>query len=414
MGETTKRLKAAFVVQRYGLEVCGGSELLCRQLAEHMVKHWDIEVLTSCAVDHLTWKNEYPAGRSEVNGIRVLRFPVDAPRDTALFDELSARVLSRNHSPEDEREWVLAQGPHSTTFNECIRSRCSCYDLFVFFTYLYAFTVHGLPAAQDRSLLVPTAHDEPPIYLDIYRELFRLPRGLAFNTPWEQDFVNRHFGTRTIPQDVIGVGIEQPATISGQRFIDRHREKLQGHEFLLCAGRIDPNKGSYQLFSYFMRFRDDVPGYPLKLLLIGSSAIEVPSHPDIVYLGFVTEAEKFDAIAAAQLVLLPSVYESLSLVALEAWQLGKPVLVNGACEVLRQQCLRSNGGLWYQSYAEFREAALLFMRQPEFRRQVGQSGRAFVEQHYRWDMIETKYLNLAEMALRGRPTSRPGRVEAHS
>jgi glycosyltransferase involved in cell wall biosynthesis len=391
-------MRVAFVVQRYGLEICGGSEFLCRQIAERMARHWDVEILTSCAIDHTTWRNEYRPGADEVNGIAVRRFPVDAPRDILRFKELSARAFRPEHTRQDELAWLDGQGPYSTAFNAYVGSEGSGYDVVVFFTYLYALTFYGLRAVAERSVLVPTAHDELPIYLGIYRDVFSLPRALVFNTPPEQLFVNRRFGTGHVPQDVIGLGIERPADADARRFLERHRERLEGADFVLYAGRIEEAKACHRLFGHFTRFREDAGQPRVKLVLLGSNSMPIPEHPDIVHLGFVPEQEKFDAIAAARLLILCSPHESLSLAALEAWCLGRPVLANGGCEVLRDQCARSGGGLWYETYAEFREALSLLLGDAALRDRLGASGRSFVERFYDWRVIESKYRRIADVA----------------
>src|SRR2546425_3867155 len=188
-------MKVAFVVQRYGLEVNGGAELLCRQVAEHMAKYWDVEILTTCAIDYMTWQNEYPPGATSVHGVAVQRFPVDVPRDVAAFDRLSASVLAGGAGRDAELRWMHAQGPASAALLDYLRRHNQTYDLFIFFTYLYASTFFGLPLVADRSILVPTAHDEPPIYLEIFRDFFCLPKVLIFNTTEEQAFINQRFGT---------------------------------------------------------------------------------------------------------------------------------------------------------------------------------------------------------------------------
>ena len=386
--------KVAFVVQRYGLEVNGGAELLCRQVAERMAKYWDVEVLTTCAIDYMTWQNEYPPGPTTVNGITVQRFPVDVPRDVAAFNQLSASVLVGRAGRDAELQWMKAQGPFSSALLDYLQHHHQTYDWFIFFTYLYASTFFGLPLVADRSILVPTAHDEPPIYLEIFRDLFCLPKALIFSTTEEQDFVNQHFGTQHILQDVVGIGVEAPPDVSAERFLTQYAEELEGREFILYVGRVDASKGCRQLCSHFMRFREDVPAHPLKLVLLGSPAMEIPPHPDIVALGFVSDQDKYDAIAAAQVVILPSPYESLSMVALEAWQQGKPVLANGVCAVLRGQCKRSNGGLWYDNYAEFQETLSLLLQEAGLRERLGGSGRSFVQRCYAWTAIEKQYLNL--------------------
>lgn len=388
-------MKVAFVVPRYGVEVTGGAEFLCRAVAERMVKHWDVEVLTTCALDYMTWRDYFPEGRQAVNGVVVHRFPVDEPRDVDAFDRLSEEAYTGRRDPEVERRWMRAQGPYSSALLSYLAAHRREYDWFVYVPYLYATTYYGLPLTRDRSILVPAAHDEPPIHLELFREVFRLPRALVFSTQEEQAFVNGVFDVGGMPQDVIGVGVEPPAAPSAERF-RRQRAGLGRTPFILYAGRIDASKGCAHLFDYFARYRRNCPRRPLKLVLIGSAAMEVPAHPDVVFLGFVEEAEKLDAMAAAEIVVVPSPYESLSIVSLEAWTVGRPVLVNGASEVLRGQCLRSNGGLWYGSYAEFREALTLLLERPAVRAALGAAGRAFVTEHYAWTAVEAKYRNLFE------------------
>jgi hypothetical protein len=223
-------MKVAFVVQRYGLEVNGGSELLCRQVVEHMAKYWDVEVLTTCAVDYMTWRNDYPPGPTTIHNVPVRRFPVDVPRNVAAFNRLSAKVFAGEAGREAEITWMKAQGPRCSALIDYLHCEAGTYDFFIFFTYLYASTFFGLPLVADRGALVPTAHDEPPIYLGIFKELFHLPKVLIFNTPEERDFVNQRFGTQHVMQDVIGVGIEEPLENSSERFLRKHNER-----WLMCS-----------------------------------------------------------------------------------------------------------------------------------------------------------------------------------
>jgi glycosyltransferase involved in cell wall biosynthesis len=134
------------------------------------------------------------------------------------------------------------------------------------------------------------------------------------------------------------------------------------------------------------------------LVVLGAGDLELPRHPHVVRMGWVSEQEKFDALAAASVVVIPSWYESLSMVAIEAWRLQVPVLVNGGCEVLRGQCLRSGGGIWYDGYREFREALTMLLDDADLRARLAAAGRAFVERHYAWDVIESKYRTLAARA----------------
>ena len=163
---------------------------------------------------------------------------------------------------------------------------------------------------------------------------------------------------------------------------------------LIYVGRIDENKGCRELFDYFQRYARLSP--ELTLVLIGNPVMPIPTHPKIRHLGYVTDQEKFDAMAAADLLVMPSQYESLSMVSLEAWALGRPVLANGRCDVLCGQCIRSNAGLYYESYEEFAETLHLIVSNSALRSTLGVNGRAYFNAHYAWPVIERKYLDMLD------------------
>jgi glycosyltransferase involved in cell wall biosynthesis len=188
------------------------------------------------------------------------------------------------------------------------------------------------------------------------------------------------------------VGTEVPDRYSGEDF---RRKYGLFKPYILYLGRVDANKGCPELFDHFIRFKRD-SGSEVKLVLAGATVLQIPSHPDILYLGFMDDREKFNALDGAELLAMPSLYESLSMVTLEAWALGKPVLANARCAVLKGQCLRSNGGLYYETYPEFREALTLLLGTPRLRRALGENGRRYFESNYAWEVIERKYLSILE------------------
>lgn len=384
-------MRLAFVVPRYGVEVNGGAERLCREVAERLAAHFEVEVITTCARDYVTWRDEYAPGRHVINDVPVHRFPVDMPRDIAGFDRLSARLYGGRRSLADEIGWMEAQGPVSSRLLDFVRAHTSKYDYFVYVPYLYATTFQGMRLTPGQSVLIPAAHDEPPIYFSLFSDVFASAQALVFSTPEEQAFVNARFATAGVLQDVIGVGLDSAAAAKPALFYERHADVLDGRPFILYAGRIDPSKGCDHLFEYFQRYRREHREHPLKLVLLGTPVMEIPQSPDIVPLGFVSDEEKRDAMAAARLLVVPSPYESLSIVALESWQVGRPVLANGVSEVLRGHCVRSNGGLWYGSYAEFREALWILLTRPGVADALGRSGQAYVAEHYQWSLAVDKY-----------------------
>ncbi len=380
--------RVAIVVQRYGEEVSGGAELHARWLAERLLPLAEIHILTTCAVDYVTWANEYPAKTTLVNGVTVHRFAVDQPRDWAAAQKQTQALLLQDHSLFDEIAWVKAQGPYSTALLTAVRQSYANFDAFIFFTYLYATTYFGLPLVSDKAILVPTAHDEPFLYLPVFRPLFHLPRAIVYNTLTEKGLVNRVTGNHGRAQDIIaGVGVNLPEQVSAERF--RQKYQIDG-PFLLYVGRIAHGKNVPTLLEDFQQFRQHQKD-PLKLVLIGKANFDLPTHPDILPLGFLSEQDKFDALQAASIVVMPSLYESLSMIVLEAWLMGKPVLVNGRCAVLRNQCRRSNGGLYYTSYDEFSAALQQLLSNPHLRQQLGRQGQHFAQTEYHWDTIIHRY-----------------------
>jgi len=385
--------KVAFVVQRCGLEVNGGSESLCLQVAQHMSRYWDTEILTTCALDnYMTWENQYTPGIEEVEGTRIRRFTVDRPRIVDDFNRLSDTIHGRlsEASLAEQEDWMRAQGPMSSDLIYFIRKHTDDYDAFIFFTYLYATTYFSLPLVQDKAFLVPAGHDEWPIYLSMWDTFFLKPKGFMFLTLEEKEFLQSRFPTAGLKGPVSGIGMEVPRPCDGDRFV-----KVYGitTPFLLYMGRIDPSKGCEDLFRFFTELcRMDNPN--MKLMLLGKPAMAIPEHPDIIPLGFADDQTKFDALAACDWLVNPSPYESLSIVLLEAWSVGTPVLVTEKADVLVGQCRRANGGLWYRDFDEFRHILLKTGR--DVRTTLGRQGRRFVVDHYAWHNIESKYLTLLE------------------
>lgn len=383
-------MKLAFVVQRYGLEINGGAELHCRWIAEHMKKYSEVEVLTTRALDYITWENHYPLGTEDVNGVPVRRFSVTRTRNPARFGRLQRFILENEHWLEDELRWMEEEGPCAPSLIRYISSHAADYDYFVFFSYRYYHSFFGIYAVQEKSILVPTAERDAIIHLRIFQDLFNAPRAFIYNSVEERRMIEGLSRNRQIPGVIVGVGIEVQPSSSGERFRGRHG--IEG-DYILYIGRIDENKGCHRLFEYFLRFKKET-GSPVKLILIGNAVLKIPSHPDLIPLGFLSEEDKFDALEGAQLLVMPSFYESLSMVTIEAWAMRKPVLANAGCEVLKGQCLRSNGGLFYDDYDEFREGLELLLGFEGLRRAMGENGRKYYNAHYTWDNIENKYLTI--------------------
>jgi glycosyltransferase involved in cell wall biosynthesis len=385
-------VKLAVVVQRYGQAINGGAELHARYIAEHLARHTEVEVLTTCASDYVTWRNELPDGVERVNGIAVRRFPVKRERDPLLFGKRSEHVFTERHSIGDELDWLDAEGPTSTALIDYIGKHASEFDFLIFFSYRYYHSYFGVRAAGSRALLVPTAERDSAIGLSIFKPIFRGVRALMYNSPEERAMIQALAANKDVPGVVVGIGSEIASNPQPHRF--RQKFNIRG-PFALYVGRIDENKGCKELFEFFQGYIGEAPGR-LTLVLIGNSLLPVPDHPRIRHLGFLNDADKFDALAASDLLVMPSYFESLSMVALEAWALGKPVLANAKCDVLKGQCIRSNGGLYYESADEFIGTLSSLERNRWLSASLGKNGRQFYHEHYDWPVIERKYLDMLD------------------
>jgi glycosyltransferase involved in cell wall biosynthesis len=383
-------VKLAVVVQRYGADINGGAELHARYIAERLSRHADVEVLTTCARDYITWRNELPEGVDRVNSIPVRRFPVSHERRPLEFGRRSRIVFEDVHSVADELAWLESEGPASPALIDYIGRSASGFDYFLFFSYRYYHAFHGVRRVARKAILVPTAERDPAVGLSVFGPVFRGVRAIMYNSPEERTMIQAVAGNSDVPGVVVGIGSEVPARTDAGRF---RRTYDARRPFALYIGRIDENKGCGELFDHFQRYARTFPR-GLDLLLIGNPVMPVPTHHRIRHLGFVSDQDKFDALAAADLLIMPSYFESLSMVALEAWALGRPVLANGRCDVLKGQCIRSRAGLYYESYEEFVEALYALESKGPLHSRLGQHGREYYSRNYTWAVIERKYLDM--------------------
>lgn len=414
-------MKIAFVVQRYGTEILGGSEYHCRLIAERLAPKHQVEVLTTCAQDYITWQNEYPEGADRVRGVTVRRFANALTRDIHAFNRYSEWIFNSAHTREDELSWLRQQGPWCPALLEYLERNQSQYDVLIFFTYLYAPTVLGVRIAPHKTILVPTAHDEPAIHLGIYKDVFSVPAGIGYNTDVERRFLTTHFSIRAVEEETVGCGVdlphaqeyqtdppadvkpdpdgeetmpdeEQPPAwrphLAARGVLFKRRHRLHG-PVALYGGRIDPGKGCEELIEYFSSYVQD--GGDASLVLMGVKLMPLPEEPFLLFAGRLSDQERVQALEAATVVIVPSPYESLSLLALESFAVGTPILANARSEVLVDHCQKSNAGLYYADRDEFVEALKLLIGNQALRAEMGANGRGYVRKHYRWDVIIAKY-----------------------
>lgn len=398
-----KKLKAALVVQRYGLDVGGGSEALCRMIAEKMGGFWKIKILTSCAREYTRrFENDFPPGIEEINGVLVHRFSIDYFRsEDAVFSKLDSRVLKKNAFKDEIFLWLKEIGPYCSELLNYIETNRDNYDFFLFFTYLYSTTTLGLPLVRDKAILIPTAHDEPPIHAEFFDTFFSLPKALILSTEEELNFLKKRVPVNLSATYLKTAGIELSKNVSKNIFKKKYN---LSESYLLYVGRIQIEKGCDELFAFYQKLPSQFQAkYPM--VLLGKVGMQVPEIPYILNLGFVDEEVKLSSMKGAKLLIMPSRYESLSLVIMEAWLSGIPVLVNGKSKVLKDHCKKSNGGLWYENYEEFEYCLhfLLDKKNESIKNQMAINGLNYVNKNYGWSTIQThlnkivcKELNIAQ------------------
>jgi len=375
-------MKLACVIHRFGPQITGGSEAHCRAIATQLAAlGHDVEILTSCATDYVTWANALPAGESRDGALRVRRFPVSRTRHLNRFREISECVFAGKATEADQERWFHENGPELPGLLDHLRRDGSRYDRILFWSYRYYPSFFGVPLVADRAILVPTAEDDEIIRTaTILGPFFATPRAYLFLTPEERDLVAARCDGPLPPSEVIGAGLaplapSPPASPAGP--------------FALYLGRIEKNKGCDRLIDYFLSYAASGRA-GIELVMAGPSIMEIPRHPAIRVLGVVDEGTRDGLLAGARVLVMPSPYESLSMVLLEAWRVGTPALVYGRCKPLRGQTERADGGLFYEQREEFIEGLSWFVEHAERARRFGAQGRAYVEREYQWPVVMGK------------------------
>ena len=406
MGDAAGPRRLRLVVARYGAEIVGGAERLTRLLAHALRdRGWAISVVTTRALDERTWANELPAGPAVVEGVAVERHGVRAPRRPRAFHEISRAFWHLPAPVRPERLWLTLQGPWSPSLERALRDRPEPPTLFV--SYLYRPSVFGLPSITGPRLLLPTAHDEPPLRLQHVRRMLAAADGLLYATPEERGMVEaRHPGAARLPAEVGNVAVDAPAGIDARRFRATHGVRPP---YLLYGGRATQGKGLDELLAGLRRLRASHPS--VSLVLTGDAGARSSREPGVVAVGVLDDTARWDAIAGAAAVVVPSFHESLSLLALEGWAAGRPALVNGASPVLAGQVERSGGGVAYRGPDGLAAAAADLLGSPARGDDLGAAGRRHVAEAYTWDAVVGRIESLlaaaepAAAARRARPAT---------
>jgi glycosyltransferase involved in cell wall biosynthesis len=385
--------RLAFVTPWYGPAIPGGAEAECRATARALAARGvPVEILTTCARDHASgWTDHHPEGVTEEDGLTVRRFKV-RPRDPDRYVRLHWRLQLGGSLGSFEEEDFVRESINSNDLYAYLATERERY-WYCFIPYCFGTTWEGALAAPDRSLLIPCLHDEPFAHLRWTRRVLRAVRAVCYHVPAERALGEAVAGADAGNGVLVGEGVDTPVTGSAERF----RRKYEIPDpFLLYAGRKAREKNTPLLVEYYARYRFTHPDRPLKLVLIGGGGVRVPERlgRDVLDLGFVPAQDKLDAYAAALALCQPSLMESFSIVMMEAWLAGTPVLVHAGCAVTREHCLASNGGLYFGEYFEFVEAVELLCRDAGLRDRLAANGRDYVLAHFTWDRVTENYLGV--------------------
>ena len=377
----------AFVIPWFGENIPGGAEMLVRGITTHLNEAGvDVEILTTCVKEFVSdWnENYYKEGPDVVLGVKVRRFKVK-PRNTEKFGVVNLKLMRNEKISPEEEEIFCREMVNSTDLYKYIEENKDNYEFFVFIPYMFGTTYYGCQVCPEKSILIPCFHDESYAYLECFKKAFSKVAGMIFNAKPELELTEAIYDVKEMNKIVLGVGLDTDLEYDAKRF----REKYQlDAPFILYAGRKDEGKNVHTLLRYFAEYKSR-HNTDMKIVLIGGGEIAIPKaiKDDVIDLGFVDRQDKYDACAAATLLCQPSHNESFSLVIMESWLCGRPVIVSGACAVTKQFAIDTNGGLYFDNYFEFEGAVNYIVQNEEVAIQMGKNGCKYVKEHFAWDVI---------------------------
>ncbi len=378
----------AFVPPRYGDDVVGGAETVLRQAAERLAgRGWEVEILTTCARDHYSWANTYPAGSSRDGDLTIRRFPIVHGHDPVTWDGLERRIRIGGGLTADEQfEWMNGRFRVPGLFHHLV-GHAHRYRAIVFSPYLFWTTVVGATVAPERTVVIPCLHDENYAYLSMFQPLLGGSAQVWFMSEPEHQLAHR-IGPVTPRHFVTGEGLLIPDRYDPEGFRARHG--LQ-QPYVLFAGRREDGKGWNDLLRGYsravVRLGADIDLVSFGVSPAGVAPPKLPAEvaPRVIDLGFLPQEEVGDAYAAAAAYVQPSLYESFSRTIMESWLASTPVIANSACEVVRWHCERSGGGLLYSDEYELAEYLALVAEEPAKLNHLAEAGHRYVLENYTWD-----------------------------
>lgn len=373
----------------FGVDIPGGAESETRNLVDHLKLFFDVHILTTCIKDfHADWnRNFWKPGEYQEMGIKVLRFPV-RERDTAHFDAINGKLMKNEPISKAEEQVYINESVRSIELNSFLEKNIQTYDFFFCIPYMFGTTFDAITLTKSKSILIPCLHDESYAYLNIYKKMIANAGKVFFHIPSEQKLAERLFPKNIKKFHLVGEGVSHVSQLHPGSFC----KKYSLNRFILYAGRKDTTKNVPELISFFDRYQREID-HSLKLVLIGSSKLDLLENKNIIDLGFVSVEDKYDAMVDAICLCQPSLNESFSIVMMESWLCEKPVLVHGKCIATSDHCDRSNGGLYFKDYHTFSECLRFLTMNPEKAYILAMNGKKYVLENYTWDKVIQNYLH---------------------
>lgn len=387
--------RIAFVVPWFAKNIPGGAEAACRDIAYGLSDQgFEIEILTTCIKQFSSdWNiNYYKEGIESIDNIKVRRFKVEK-RDVQLFDSVNYKLMNKMQVTHEEEKIFIDEMIKSPKLYEYIAENKEKYSCFIFIPYMFSTTYYGIKACPEKSILIPCLHDESYAYLQYVKEMFGLAKRKIFLSKAEEKLASELYKLNSSNDQTIGIGVEKPKFVCDDNFIEKYNIQ---NPYILYAGRKDKGKGVDVLLSYFERFVKNNESSDLALVLIGGGEIEIPTTiEDRVFdLGYVSSQDKYNAYSNAKILCQPSFYESFSIVIMESWLYKTPVIVNGKCEVTKNFCIESKGGLYFNNYYEFEEIIKLMIADSRLYDCMVTNGYNYVAVNFMKEVVIDKYKNL--------------------
>jgi len=385
--------KIGFIIPWYGENIPGGAEAALRGITSHLITSGiDVEVLTTCVEKFLSdWNcNYYPEGTDIVAGVPVRRFPV-CESDADVFHRVNHKLMQNKEISLDEEDTFLKEMINCPTLYEYLDKNKDEYALYVFIPYMFNTSYYGAQICPEKSILIPCLHDESYAHLKRYKEVYSKLRGMIFLAKPEYDLANKLYELSSTDTSTIGSGLDTEISGEPERF--RNKYSIVG-DFILYAGRKDVGKNVDTLLGYFYMYSTRNPG-KLKLVLIGGDELHIPeqARENVIDLSFIPIQDKYDAYSAALCLCQPSLNESFSIVIMESWLCGRPILVHERCPVTKSFAQESKGGLYFSDYHEFEGCLDYYLSNKEKASYMGILGREFVIKNFSWDVITGKYID---------------------